>query len=648
MRVSALRFMLLVISSSAAARSVEPPQAETAPVAADAVDDPAPAPEGEAALVAQEAQLARPAQQADSPSEYRVDFSAGKVEVDAKLNELELSRDVVVEVDRYRITADTIRLSRGPRGIVIDGEGRVAFCRCESPPISFGFSSATAAPPTDLLIEDPTLRVYDVPVFWLPYLWLRAPDRFGMLPPRVAWRGDDGLLLGSGIHFPLSDAGPGRHPAVIDVEAAGYVQGGVEVRSRLSTTADSVEARFDYKDTSLLALDARGAHSTLGYATWAYRADAIRGPRGLVGTTALYEAAQRFDRMRMEVGRHHGSAYYALGAGSTAVRGGDFDELGVAGPRFVAGLGQALGAIGDGEFSLSGATGDDPLLGPTNTLRQLARVRFHTRPGPLSGELELAERSLLASSEALAESTARVGGRVELGLPLRRSFGLHDPWVHTIVPLVSAAGQRGWGASVLGDVQPPEASIARWGGGLRTTLGRWGLKSGVELDTRGGWVILDERAREVAQAELLASSYYFAAQGEVVAVLREPVGWVHSGRARLGPELGTRLGLYIEGQRSLAAEDGRWLLDGEVADDLGAPWYDTAGYTAGGEVRVPWTRFLASAVGTDFDVESSEWLGVRGSLGYRHPCGCFATVAWAGHRISRPGVDAWLSVDLMP
>lgn len=646
MRSSAIRLALLSISLGGAARAAEAAE-RAAPDAPEKGAKPAAQASGQA-LVVQQAEPERPAEEADSKGDYRVDFSAGKVEVDAKLKELELSRDVVVKVDRYRITADKLRLSRGPRGIVVDGDGRVAFCRCENPPVSFGFSSATAAPPTDLLIEDPTLRVYDVPILWLPYLWLRAPDRLGVLPPRVAYRGDDGLLLGSGLHLPLGSARPSGPAPSLDLEAGGYVEGGVEAKSRLATSQDSIEARFDYKDESLLAVDARGAHSTRGYATFAYRADAIRGPRGLSGTTSLFEAAQRFDRVRAEVGRHHGGPYYALGGSATDVRGGDFDQAGAVGALFTGGVGDALGSVGDGQVTVFGATLDDPGLGPTNTLRQLADLRLHARPGPVTAELELAEKGFLASSELLAESAATLGGRIEFALPLRRSFGTFDPWLHTVVPLLRASVEHRWGDPVLGEVVAPEPTVLKWGGGLRTTLGRWGMKSGAQLTTQGGWVLLDERMRRVGQADLLVTSHYFAAHGQVVALFSDPVGWVHSARARLGPELGLQLGAYAEGQYGVAAADGHWLVDEELGNDLGAPWYDTSGYTAGGEVRVPWTRHLASAVATDFDVEQSELLGVRGSVGYRHPCGCFATVAWAGRRISRPGVDAWLTVDLMP
>src|SRR5690606_3055763 len=105
-----------------------------------------------------------------------------------------------------RLTSERLSLTRGPRGIVVDGEGRVAFCRCPEAPVSIGFTSATVAPPTDLLIEQPTVYVGEVPVFWLPYFWLRSKNRLGLLPPKIAYRGGDGLLMGGGVHVPLGQA----------------------------------------------------------------------------------------------------------------------------------------------------------------------------------------------------------------------------------------------------------------------------------------------------------------------------------------------------------------------------------------------------------------------------------------------------------
>src|SRR6187402_3714857 len=136
--------------------------------------------------------------------EFRVDFSARNLDVDAELGELSLSGDVVVTVGRYRLGGQRVKLKRGPRGISVEGGGDIAFCKCESPPVTLGYSSVTIAPPSDVLIQGAVLRAHGVPLFWLPYLWLRSPDRVGLIFPSAEWRGDDGLLLGSGVHLPFA------------------------------------------------------------------------------------------------------------------------------------------------------------------------------------------------------------------------------------------------------------------------------------------------------------------------------------------------------------------------------------------------------------------------------------------------------------
>jgi hypothetical protein len=174
------------------------------------------------------------------------------------------------------------------------------------------------------------------------------------------------------------------------------------------------------------------------------------------------------------------------------------------------------------------------------------------------------------------------------------------------------------------------------------------MKQSLSLGAQGGWVHAEDQLDEMASAELLATTPYFAASTEVVVLFSQPWGWVQSARARVGRALGPHLDAYVEGQHDVSAQVGQWVMRGTLESDVSAPWYDDSGYTAGGELGVPWTSTLASAAGADFDIEGQELLGVRGSLGYRHPCGCFAAVAWSGHRIARPGVDAWLTVDLIP
>jgi lipopolysaccharide export system protein LptA len=70
--------------------------------------------------------------------EFRVDFSARHLDVDAELGELSLSGDVEVTVGRYRLGGDRVRLKRGPRGIGVEGGGDIAFCSCDEPPVTLG------------------------------------------------------------------------------------------------------------------------------------------------------------------------------------------------------------------------------------------------------------------------------------------------------------------------------------------------------------------------------------------------------------------------------------------------------------------------------------------------------------------------------
>ena len=146
-----------------------------------------------------------------------VRFAADRLDLDPKLSRLELRGRVFVAFDRYRLTGDRLRIGKTPRGVEVDGTGSVAFCPCVEPPVTVGFTWARIGP-TDLVLQNPVLRVGGVPVFWLPYLWMRSPRRVGLLPINVAWRGDDGLLLGSGVHVPIGERDE------LDVRAAGYLQ----------------------------------------------------------------------------------------------------------------------------------------------------------------------------------------------------------------------------------------------------------------------------------------------------------------------------------------------------------------------------------------------------------------------------------------
>lgn len=590
---------------------------------------------------------------ADDAGEYRVDFRAGRVEVDVRLNELELADDVLVVVDRYRLTADELKLSRGDRGIVVDGYGRVAFCRCEDPPVTVSFSGATVAPPTDLLIENPALRVWGVPVFWLPYLWLRSPNRAGLLPPRVAYSTEDGFVAGAGVHLPFAQK------SFIDLEAAGYFQGGVDLRARVATPSNAVRVRWDHLDESMIGVDARGVAHVPGFTSASYRIDALRGERALAATPILLDAAQRYDRARGEVGRHHGQAYYGLGAFLAAARGGAIDEFGAWGPTLTLGVGEALGGVGEFDLATKLWTLDDAAEESRTRVEQRALGRWHARPGPLSLEVEGAATGGVNSSPVEASPFASVGAAAELGLPLRRRFGHGDPLLHYLTPIV--------GISAVYELEPDRV-IAEDGGsdveaaasadtnlrlsqvsaGVRTSVGKWAERRSLQLDARAGWVRSDARVTRLATGRVLAAGDLLGASLHGVTDIDATEHWEATARARFGPEFSHHLSLYVEGQQDLDARLGRAISGDVLSNEPLLAWYDADGLSSGAELMLKWSQALSTAVGADMDVKESALLGVRGSLAYRHPCGCLATVAWAGHRLARRGVDAWLTVDLIP
>lgn len=73
-----------------------------------------------------------------------------------------------------------------------------------------------------------------------------------------------------------------------------------------------------------------------------------------------------------------------------------------------------------------------------------------------------------------------------------------------------------------------------------------------------------------------------------------------------------------------------------------------AGWSLGVDAGLGWTRWLASSVTSDWDLQRREYVSLGKALGYRHPCGCLSAQAGVSRRIGRGGVDAAVTVDLLP
>ena len=230
---------------------------------------------------------------AETPAEsdLPVAFGADQVRVDPKAQALDAIGHVHVDEPPFHLTSDELRLWRVPIGVALDGGGKVAFCPCFGSPLAVRFRAATIAPPHDLVLRDPVLEVFGVPLAWAPVMWLRSAGRVGILAPDIQWRGADGLFLGEGVHIPWRGGDLIRG---LDLRAGGYVDGGAAVRGTLRTAISETYAGWDFlRGDAGVTIAAHGATAI---------ADGGR-PEGLAWGSRRFGARARSGRRRTSARR---------------------------------------------------------------------------------------------------------------------------------------------------------------------------------------------------------------------------------------------------------------------------------------------------------------------------------------------------------
>jgi hypothetical protein len=573
--------------------------------------------------------------------EFRVDFSARHLDVDAELGELSLSGEVEVTVGRYRLGGDRVKLKRGPRGIGVEGGGDIAFCSCDSPPVTVGYSSVTIAPPSDVLIKDAVLRAGKVPIFWLPYLWLRSPDRLALMFPSAEWRGAEGLLLGSGVHVPF-DSNNGRPSSrALDLGGYGYVQGGARVDAKLLTPETTSFVRWDHHGESALVLDAHGAVSDRSRAVVAYDVDASLGGRGRTVHTSLEAAARRYDHARLGVASR-GPFTAAFGLGADAPRAAALTAPLALGPFALLATGGALGDRTSYFLDAGAASSVRAGEGGRDNAEQRALQRLTlesaTRAGPLLARGAAFQHGELLSQPEQALTRLRVGAGLSLSLPLVRRF-THVS--HLVEPeLVGRVERQYWNGS-------GETRLLATGG-ITTALGTLGRGAAARLRVAGGVGGAPNDPRSLVLASLASDARWLGVRliGVADPDARSAEG---TARLRLGPRGGTNLLAYAEGRTARAPLAS----PSEAAGDLLPTFYDLGaldrqGLSTGADLTLALAAALFVGGGADWAPSDEELLGVRGFARYRHPCGCVALGAYGAKRSGRSGFDAGLSLDLMP
>jgi hypothetical protein len=585
---------------------------------------------------------------------------ADEVSFDVRKREIELRGNVKVDAAPFHLRSNELTVKRGPLGVEVVGNGEMSFCPCGDAPLRIGFAGARVAPPGDVFVDDPKLQLNGTTVLWLPWFWLRSPARPGILPPEIEWRGREGLLLGGGVHLPWnSEAHPrepwpkAEHPPdrILEVYGAGYVQGGARVRGRMLTPSSDLTLTWDdYRGDHGVIIDARGAVNTDKNTGVAWDVDALRGTRAVQAATDVREAALRYDRARMETRLSAGPMLFGLGAVGESARGA-FD-MGAYGPRaFVRASGQSLNAlsyaatIDGGALSGRDVRAQDGRLSDLGFARGTGDARAATTLGPVAAALSMrAEHTVLSDSRDDHDDVARG----TIGLPFGRAFERDDGdhILHRIEPRISAAATT----VDLGDTltfAPLHGEALTADAGLRTALGRYAHRDGVELEGAVGHVATrGAPAAEVARYRLAASGRMVGAVVDGAHLLADERSSAVHAEVRVGPLTGVNGAVHVSGLRGVDPVAARLIFD--RSEEAFTGFFAREGVTTGGRATIPIVRALVLSVYGDYDPTANELVDLGGSVTLRDACGCASLRLGASHRVGRDGVDAALSLVLTP
>lgn len=589
---------------------------------------------------------------------------AEQVSFDPRQRSLELAGHVRVDSPPFHFTSERITLTRTRYGIEIVGQGSLAFCPCLGTPLAVDFDEAVIAPPGDVILKNPTLRIYRVPVLPLPYFWLRSEAKPGVLPPDIAYRGQDGLFAGGGVHLPWKSRG---EPYALDLRGGGYELRGFVADARLRTPSSSTKLRYDRlpggagatSDDGLL-FDARGAVSRdeLGVA---WDADVLRGGRGVASTTELDAAARRWDRATFESAVRGGPFVVSTALRAVTRRGGGLADVDAAGPVATVRASGAAGTAITYDVTLEGgairASGGAPEHRAWSYARAEAGARAVSTLGALEGSLAVRGAGDVAVDATEAGSDRAASARARVGLPLAKRLGASsDPWVHLVDPFVEAAVVHARGDDFLGlsaarGASGVDGTAPVLDAGFSSTIGRWGRREALEVAAAGGGAFGADRdasvMRPLARARLAATLSWLGASADVAAVMDGSApgsrGFAAIGRTRLGPADGPRILANVAARDGVDPVLARALVDAPLEPASG--FLAREGTTGGAGVVIPWARAFTTSFGADGDATRRELLAARAGIELRDRCGCLTLRIMGAHRLGREGVDVWVALD---
>lgn len=591
-----------------------------------------------------------------------LDTHADDVTIDAKNRDIALHGNVTVDSPPFHLSSDALTLRTTSRGIDVDGDGKLAFCPCLGTPLTLGFGGAIVAPPGDLILKSPTLRVYGVPIAWVPYFWLRSPARVGLLPPDIAYRGKDGLFLGEGVHLPWK-LGDGQNG--LDLRAGAYTSGGSAFAGELRTPASVTTLAWDHKGGDGVGVDARGAmeETSQGKAftavTW--NVDALRGARGVAATTDVDSAARVVDRAGADAALRADGWTIASGLRSASYRGTAVRDLGATGPVLTVRRADALRGVGDYDVTLTGGALRAQDEATTYSFaRGEGGALLATRVGPVGASAGLRAAGDVADDGFVHGVDGAAEARGQVALPLARAFASSepsDPWRHRIEPRAAVAALVSRGDDILGarfgrGLAAASGDAYLGEAGLASAFGRWGAADAIEgsVSVAGIGATTSDTSSRAALAlrwRGAAGMRYVGLGAEGAHVVGSGRGGsAFSGRARVGRSDSVHLRVNAAAREGVDPVEARLLTDAALEPSAG--FFATEGWSLGGNVVVPWASWVSTTGGIDTDLTNELLVAARGGLELRDKCQCLAVRLTGAHRIGREGLDVWLTIDLAP
>ena len=591
-----------------------------------------------------------------------VGFSADELHLDTRSQALDASGHVRVDEPPFHLNSEYLQLRRVPIGVELEGQGKLAFCPCLGEPLAVRFTGATVAPPHDVILRNPVLEVFGVPVAWAPAFWLRSPGRIGLLPPDVAWRGADGFFAGGGVHLPWR-RGDMLHG--LDLRAGAYFEGGAAVDGIVRTTATETHVRWDdLRGNAGVAIGALGATAIANgdrADSVAWEVDALRGARAVQATTDLDAAAKPFDRATAQAAWRWDGWTLGSQIRAVALRGSDVLDAGVAGPVIDVRRAGALGSAGAYDATLEGGQVAGGGFGATSFARAEGGALVATRLGVVGASLALRGLGDVADDGVREGVDGVAQVRAAVRLPLVREYtsaDAPDPWVHRTEPRVEAAvlAAQTDGVLVVPAGRGAPDAIGRetaWIGaaGWSNTVGRSGSRASMDVDVVGGALGDGGEVRPLLRARATMGGPILGLQADFARVLRLPSldasaqpGGAFIASARIGPSSGLHLRAHAAERDGVDPYVARALVD--VPFEAASGFLSAPGWTGGADLGVPFGPRITARGGADLDLDAGELVAALGSLELHDPCNCVVVRATAAHRIGRGGIDAWVSVDL--